>query len=199
MAVVIDATQKACPIPFMMAKRHIDERGEDFSILVDNRPAVENLKRLARSCGYATETTEEADRFIVRFTCDHEVSQQEKSKETAQPERASDQVLLIAQDTFGSGEKELGTNLLRMFLYTLGQQQPLPKSITMLNSAVHLATEDIQAISSLKALETQGVQIIVCGTCLDYHGLLDRLAVGSVCTMYDIADQVMHAGSVISL
>ena len=199
MAIHIDATQQACPIPFMMAKRHIDETGEDFSILVDNRPAVENLKRLARTCNYSTTVTEEADRFTVQFT----QSSDETPAVEAAPEKPTqtthNRVIIIAHDGFGSGATELGRNLIRMFLYTLDQQQSLPTSIILLNSGVRLATEDQQAITSLQNLVHAGVQLLVCGTCLDYYGLLDKLSVGSVCTMYDIADRVMHADAVVSL
>ena len=49
----------------------------------------------------------------------------------------------------------------------------------------------------LRTLEAQGVTIMTCGTCLNYYGLTERLAVGSVSNMYTIAETLAGAGKVI--
>ena len=49
---VIDAMGKACPIPVIMAKKEIDGGKSEFIVTVDNKIAVENLKKLATSQGF---------------------------------------------------------------------------------------------------------------------------------------------------
>ncbi len=41
------------------------------------------------------------------------------------------------------------------------------------------------------------MEILTCGTCLDFYGLKDQLAVGSVTNMYDIVERQMKADLVI--
>ena len=38
-----------------------------------------------------------------------------------------------------------------------------------------------------------GVEVLVCGTCLDYFGLKDKVAVGTVSNMYEILDSMLMA------
>jgi selenium metabolism protein YedF len=196
MSTIIDATEKACPIPFMLAKKQIDAAQSSFTVLVDNRAAVENLKRLAASQGYETTVDEDGSNFQVHF---HGSEEMQEPEEIPAASTSARRVVYISRDTMGSGAEELGKNLLRMFLYTLSQDANLPESIVMLNSGVYLATIDKQTIKTLQVLSERGVEILVCGTCLDYYTLLDELSVGSICTMYDIEQRLMHADIVITV
>ena len=60
-----------------------------------------------------------------------------------------------------------------------------------------MTTEGSPALEDLKSLEAQGVEIMSCGTCLDYYGLKDKLAVGSVTNMYNIVETQAKAARVI--
>ena len=44
-----------------------------------------------------------------------------------------------------------------------------------------------------KSLEAQGINIMSCGTCLNYYGLSEQLMVGSVTNMYDIVETMEKA------
>ena len=46
-------------------------------------------------------------------------------------------------------------------------------------------------------MEAQGVEILTCGTCLNFYGLADKLAVGAVTNMYTIVETLAGAGKVI--
>ena len=61
------------------------------------------------------------------------------------------------------------------------------------------AGEEAQVIESLQALSGKGCEILVCGTCLNYYGLTERLKVGTVSNMYDIADKLLRASRVVTL
>ncbi|WP_416366678.1 DsrE family protein [Muricomes intestini] len=51
----------------------------------------------------------------------------------------------------------------------------------------------------LKALEARGTEVLVCGTCLNFYNLADKLKVGTVSNMYDIAGAMQAVDKVISL
>ena len=106
-------------------------------------------------------------------------------------------VVVVAADHMGEGEGELGKNLLKAFLYALSQQERLPRTILFYNGGAKVTTEGSVSIEDLKNMEAQGVEIRTCGTCLNYYGLTDKLAVGSVTNMYDIVETMTSAGKVI--
>lgn len=199
MSKIIDAIGKACPIPVIMTKKEID-RGEDNIIVkVDNKIAVENLKKLAASTGFLVETKEENDVFYVAISkeckeCNAMLEQIEK--ETTLPK--SDHVIFIGKEYIGEGNEELGKNLMRMFLYTLTESKEIPTHILLMNGGVKLATLDLQTVEHLKVLVEKGVDLLVCGACLNFYNIADDLKVGSVSNMYDIVSKMQGAGKVIS-
>lgn len=78
-------------------------------------------------------------------------------------------------DIIGSGDRELGGNLMRMFFYTLAQSEDLPRSILFMNDGVKLPVGDSQVVEHLNALQAKGVEVLVCGTCLNFYGLTEQL------------------------
>ena len=73
------------------------------------------------------------------------------------------------------------------------QQDELPKTMLFYNSGVYMTCEDSPAIEDLKTLEAQGVEILSCGTCLNYYGLTEQLKVGTVTNMYVIVETMEQA------
>ena len=57
--------------------------------------------------------------------------------------------------------------------------------------------EGSASLEDLKNLEAQGVEIMTCGTCLNYYGLSDKLAVGEVTNMYAIVEKLTTADLVV--
>lgn len=76
---------------------------------------------------------------------------------------------------------------MRGFIYTLTQLKPLPARLVLMNSGVELACSGSDSLASLDSLASRGVEIFVCGTCLEYYGLRPSLKVGKVSNMYEIA------------
>ena len=83
------------------------------------------------------------------------------------------------------------------FIYALSQQEELPSTILFYNGGAKLTTEGSLSLEDLKSMEAQGVQILTCGTCLNYYGLSEKLAVGSVTNMYSIVEALANADKVI--
>lgn len=198
MSPIIDARGKACPTPVIMAKKAISAGESTFTVLVDNTTAVENLKRLAENQGFDAAAAEAEGVFSVAFTrtgcaaCEEAVN-------SPLPTPGGDWAVFVGRDIIGDGDRELGTNLMRMFFYTLSQGEDKPGAVLFMNAGVKLPTLDEQVVEHLKALSAVGVEILVCGTCLNFYGLTEQLRVGTVSNMYDIVTCMQKAGKVISL
>ena len=193
----IDARGKACPQPVILTKKEIDGGCRDITILVDNRTAVENLTRLGNSAGMTVTTGETAQGLFVRLTGEGKIVEEPV---IAYPTTGNGYAVFVGKDVVGAGDHELGYNLMRMALYTLAQGDSVPAYILFMNDGVKLpAGEEQQVIDSLMTLLEKGSIILVCGTCLNYYGIADRLKVGTVSNMYDILGAMQRADKVITL
>lgn len=197
---LIDARGKACPIPVILAKQAISDGADAFTIQVDNTTAVENLKRLAGNQGFTASVREGDGAYSLDFAragaacpaCEAEV-------DSPLPAPSRHYTVFVGRDIIGSGDRELGGNLMRMFFYTLAQGEDKPGAVLFMNAGVKLPTLDEQVAEHLKALSDAGVEIQVCGTCLNFYGLTEQLKVGMVSNMYDIVTRMQKAAKVISL
>ncbi len=97
----------------------------------------------------------------------------------------------------GSGDDNLGATLMKGYIYAVSQQEELPKAILFYNGGAKLTVEGAVSVEDLKNMEAQGVEILTCGTCLNFYGLGDKLAVGSVTNMYTIVEKLTSASKVI--
>ena len=198
MSRIIDAKGKACPMPVMMAKEAITAGESEFTVLVDNTTAVGNLQRLAKNQGFDATVTEGEGVYSLAFVKNGNAPA--PAPEPPAPAACgAGYTVFVGRDIIGSGDRELGTNLMRMFFYTLAQSDDLPRSVLFMNAGVKLPTEDEQVIEHLKTLVEKGVEVQVCGTCLNFYGLSDKLAVGAVSNMYDIVSQMQAAAKVITV
>jgi len=193
----IDARGKACPMPVIMAKKEIDGGCKELTVLVDNKTAVENLTRLGNSAGMQVTSGENTEGLFVRLSGDGKFTEEPVIE---CPTTGSGYAVFIGKDTIGSGDPVLGYNLMKMALYTLAQGDSIPAHILFMNDGVKLpAGEEQQVIDSLMTLVEKGSVVLVCGTCLNFYGIADRLKVGIVSNMYDILSAMQHADKVITL
>jgi selenium metabolism protein YedF len=94
----------------------------------------------------------------------------------------------------GSGNDELGYVLMRAFLHTIALQAEKPDIMIFYNTGVKLAIQESEVLDDLKELASAGVEMLVCGTCLNYFEAKEKLSVGVVSNMYDIAGIMSRAG-----
>ena len=190
---VVDARTLPCPQPVILTRQALDEADEVVTI-VDNDAARENVSRLGQNQGLEVAVEEREDGTYLTLI------RKSAGQPEVQPVTVQDTIILIGSDTLGrGGNPQLGSLLMHSFLNTLGAFNSRPSSIIFMNDGVKLVTEDSIAVGELKQLEEQGVEILACGTCLSYLKLADRLAVGRVSNMYDLADIMLRAGKVITL
>lgn len=201
----IDATGKPCPIPVILTKKALEENPEEgVATIVDNEVARDNLKKLAHSLGVEAEAQGAEPAITVTIqalgTSEKDADQIKKDSDQAVFEACptgvpsgDDYVVFFGKNFVGEGDMALGTNLVRMFFYSLTESDKLPTAILFMNSGVKLPTLDDQVVENLKVLEGKGVEILVCGACLDFYGLKDELKVGSVSNMYEISQRIINA------
>ena len=181
----VDARGDACPLPVVKAKRAISElKGAgQVEILVDNEIAVQNLTKMAQQKGYQYSAEKLAEReYRVLFTIGEALAAEE-TPAVCMPDARTDTVVAIGANTMGTGAEELGKTLL--------------KTVLFYNGGASLTCEGSPMLEDLKTLESEGVEIMTCGTCLNYYGLTEKLAVGSVTNMYAIVEKLTHAGNVV--
>jgi selenium metabolism protein YedF len=195
---ILDVRGEQCPMPVVKATKALESMTQGtLEVLVDNEVAVQNLDRLAASRGLKVQSSKQADGFRVDIEA---TGAQKKSGESApecRPDRRGSFVVAVDTAVMGRGSDELGGVLMKGFLYAVSQLETLPKTILFYNGGAHLTTEGSASLDDLRSMEAQGVEILTCGTCLNYYGLTDKLAVGKVTNMYSIVETLAGAEKVI--
>jgi selenium metabolism protein YedF len=197
----VDARGLACPQPVVLTSKAI-AAADQVTVVVDNAVAVENVTRLARSKGFAVERSEKPDGIYLALHREGApVESTEEPVISCTPAQGipGPLVVFVPADCLGRGPAELGERLMGAFFHTLLDVGPKPKAIIFMNTGVKLAVEGSRAIDDLRVLAAHGIDILACGTCLSYFELTERLAVGRVSNMYDIATALLEAGRIVEL
>lgn len=199
----VNAMGDTCPIPVVKTKEAIRQLGADGGVvetLVDNDIAVQNLTKMANQKGYGVESEKLGENeYRVTMIVGAGADLPAESEETAcmVPAGQKNTVVVVAADHMGEGEGELGKNLLKAFLYALSQQESLPETILFYNGGASLTCQGSLSLEDLKSMAERGVEILTCGTCLNFYGLTEKLAVGGVTNMYDIVEKQMAADLIV--
>jgi len=204
----IDARGDQCPIPVIKTKKALSEVTEPsvVEVSVDNEIAVQNLSKMAKQkkLEYSCEKINEQHYIIKIKTGDLSEEQnasvdevQDDQGEVCYPNRKTNTVVVLSSNQMGQGSEELGEILMKGFVFALTELDELPSTVLLYNSGVKLSTQGSKSIDALKTLQAQGVEILSCGTCLNYYDLADKLEVGEVTNMYFIVEKMAQADKVI--
>ena len=199
---IIDCKGMACPLPVVNAKKAAERlnSGDVLTVLVDNEIAVQNLTRFAEHKGFGVSAEKKADReYAVIMTISGAVAEKNKEEEIAcvMDSRRKGMLVVLSGNVMGTGDPKLGTSLVKAFVFALTKQDQLPDTILCYNTGASLTCEGADTLEDLKLLESEGVTILTCGTCLDFYGLKEKLAVGGVTNMYDIVERMESAAQII--
>ncbi|MDY6853631.1 MAG: sulfurtransferase-like selenium metabolism protein YedF [Thermodesulfobacteriota bacterium] len=192
----IDARGLACPQPVINTKKALEEIEEGIiTVIVDNVTSRDNVRRFAKSQGCTVKIDEKDGEYHLDiakgFICDIESSPQNAKED-------SNIIIYINSDAMGIGDEELSRTLMDAFLKTMIIAEPQPSKLVFVNSGVKLAIEGSDMVGYIKEMEKKGVEVLLCGTCLNFYGLKEKVQVGAVSNMYDIIDLLMEADRVIS-
>jgi selenium metabolism protein YedF len=105
--------------------------------------------------------------------------------------------IAIQRDYLGDGDQVLGKMLIKSFLDKLTDNASLPKTIVFLNSGIFLALKDSPVLDSLKVFEEVGVELLCCGTCIDFFKKREDVSVGKISNMVEIVDRLTSSEKVL--
>ena len=199
----VDARGLKCPMPLIETKKAINGVKKDttLKILIDNETSMKNVSH------YLTDNGIEFNHIQNGVLHELIVNKQDADLEETQPEAYcspatpvdNSYVVMFAKDRLGEGSEELGSVLVGGFLNTLNERDVLPEMIIFINSGINLVLKDSPALPLLKELNNKGVDIVSCGTCLDYYEKMDELSVGRVSNMYEILESMLGVQKVINI
>jgi selenium metabolism protein YedF len=197
----LDCRGLACPKPVIMTKKELEAmKSGELEVVVDNEAARENVSKFANNLGFECSIKENENLYYI--TIKKSENTYSDTCEVAESESVSLEksvVILITNDKMGLGDDKLGAVLMKSYIYALTENDIKPQAMLFLNAGVKLTVQDSEVLESLQTLEKQGVEILSCGTCLDFYALKEKLAIGSVTNMYTIAEKMNSASNTITL
>ena len=198
----VNAIGDACPIPVVKTKKAIEALTADETVvvLVDNETALQNVTKAARTMGFEAQQETVSDKefkITIQVVKGAAAPAEEVPAACCCEGYKKNYVVAVSSDKMGEGSEELGKVLIKAFFFALTQQDELPGTIIFYNGGVKLRTEGSPVLEDLKNLAAQGVEVISCGTCLNFYQLSEKLAVGEVSNMYDIVEHLRKADVVV--
>lgn len=203
----IDARGELCPKPVILTKKELDNKAiKELVTIVDNEVARDNVIKLIGSYGLSCIIDKKENDFYIYVTKEENPLEKIAVNQTTSNEQQvviqdtfKNLMIVVGSDKLGNGQEELGKILMKSYIYTVKETLPWPKTIAFLNSGVNLTVENSPVLEDLKAMANEGVEIISCGTCLDYYSVKDKLQVGKIGNMYAIYEKMKSADNTINI
>lgn len=196
---VIDVKGKKCPEPLIIVKRAIKGAASDetFTVYSDNEQATCNLEGMLTEMGIKFSTKRGEKENTLSFSLDgREVVVSEEDPTCAVPAKNESYVVVISTDQMG-GNRELGKMLMRGYVNSLSQQDRLPSKIVLYNSGVLITDKDSDTVITLREMSEAGVDIILCGVCVDFFDFKEKMGVGRISNMMEIATVTSNASHIV--
>jgi selenium metabolism protein YedF len=195
----LDCRGLACPAPVLQTKQILEkENPAAIKVIVDNEAARQNVIRFLEHQKFQVTAEKHGSDWHLLGTKSGEVRVVEKT--ATKPEGAHKKIMvMVTSDCVGRGDDKLGAKLMVNFLKTLKEMGRELWRLVFVNNGVKLAVEGSEVLSVLKDLEGDGVQILVCGTCLTHFNLLEKKKVGETTNMLDIVTAMQVADKVINI
>jgi selenium metabolism protein YedF len=200
---VVDTRGEKCPRPIIETKKALRETnaGESFNVLTDNKTSFNNISRFLADNHIRFSVTGKDGTWTFVVSNEAGNSPLTAAEDYCEPDipvrEKSDYAVAVSSEYMGSGDDVLGKNLIKSFFVGLSVQDKLPSVIAFYNSGVKLVVNDSEVIDIIKEIESKGVEIVICGTCVDYYKLGDSVAAGKIGDMYLILQKLSTSGNVI--
>jgi selenium metabolism protein YedF len=190
-----------------MARNGLKEvnEGEKVLIISDNETSYQNLMSFLSDLNANPVAEQKEGQYLIEATKPAEFSQKAEGNPEAYctvPQNsgpAAGYVVVARSCRMGEGDEDLGNLLVRGYLNALRGMDNLPTHIIMYNGGVKLALKNTDTAEALGELEDKGVNIIVCGTCVDFYKIKESIGVGRISNMYQIATTLAGAGHIVYL
>lgn len=200
----LDCRGLACPRPVINTKKMLDNMDSGTLVtVVDNETARENVTLLARNAGCEVSVEQKGSDYYITISKGSAGGHKQPIPTATAPRAASGDnagtVYFISSNVLGQGSPDLGLTLIKSLMTTLAEMNPQPRGLAFLNSGVFLTCEGSEVLAKLQDMHSRGVEVLSCGTCLEYYKLKEKLAVGRVSNMFDINNLLNGTGKVITI
>jgi selenium metabolism protein YedF len=200
---IVDTKGQQCPAPLIATKRALKEAhiGESFQIITDNQTSFNNISRFLKD--NKTEFSSGESNGVWTLTITKKTSEPvttipEEYCATEMPHfTRGDFVIAFHSDKMGDGDEELGHLLIGNFVKAIKDLDVLPRKIVFYNRGVILGVDDSHVIDNLREIEKMGVTMLFCATCVEYYSLEEKIKIGTLSNMFEIAQIMTSASSVV--
>ena len=200
---IVDTKGQLCPAPLIATKRALKDTvvGESFIVLTDNQTSFTNVGRFLKDNNTPFTSDEKEGVWSLTVTKLSGVLSKPNAAEYCAVDvphfQKGDFVVAISSDKMGEGDAVLGSLLMTNFIKAIHDLDILPSKMVFYNSGVSLGKNDSAVLELLKDLEKMGVSLFLCGTCIRHYSLEDKIHIGSVSNMFEIAQIMSSAGKVV--
>jgi selenium metabolism protein YedF len=200
---IVDTKGERCPKPIIETKKALREAnaGEIFIVITDNKSAFVNISRFLSDNKIKFSASEKSGIWefeVTKETGEAISTPAEDYCDTEVPAgKATGYAVAISSELMGQGDDDLGKKLMKSFFVALSVLDELPSVIAFYNSGVKLTVRESEVIDILQEVEKKGVEIIICGTCVDHYKLGNKINIGSIGDMFSILEKLSSAGNVV--
>jgi len=199
---IIDTSGQQCPAPLIATKHALRDlpTGESFKVITDNQTSFSNISRFLKDNDTEFSSEEKSGIWILTITKKKGGENYTKAEDycsTVPHFAMGDFVIAFNSDKMGDGNDELGHLLMVNFIKAIKDLDALPSKMVFYNKGVTLGAEDSSVIVHLKEIEKMGVALLLCATCVKFYSLEERIKIGTLSNMFEIARVMAQAGNVV--
>ena len=177
------------------------EKDETLKIILDNEISVKNVVYFLNDNGYPVQQNNTGDRFeiVVNKKDEDDLEQVDETSYCTPMSKPNGYAVVFTKDRIGEGSDELGEALVGAMMHSFIAADEQPRKIIFMNSGINLVLNRSLVLPQLKELESKGVELISCGTCLDYFGKMDDQALSRISNMQEIVESMLETDKVITI
>lgn len=197
----IDMKGLKCPMPLIETKKALvsSSPGESIKILIDNEISIKNVSHYLNDNGIPVEVIQNGNLWELIVNKGDSTIENSTPEEYCEPvlPKESSYIVVFSKNRIGEGSDKLGEKLVGAMLESLKAQDSLPQKLIFMNSGINLVTKDSPTLPLLVELEVNGVEMISCGTCLEFFNKGDDLGIGRISNMFEIVESMRITPKVI--
>lgn len=193
---------KQCPLPIIETKKALRQgpEGETLEVLIDNETSLGNVCKFLDDNNCTWRKRKEDNYWILTVSPGSvviaDIPAEQYCDITPSAALQDGMVVVLSSETMGEGDDVLGKRLITSFVNILTELDSLPSAVVCYNGGVRLALADSPVVDTLAELERRGVEVILCGTCIDFFDIKGKTRAGRIGDMYKIANLIAGASSV---
>jgi selenium metabolism protein YedF len=195
--VEVNAIGKPCPQSVVMTKKALSEAGKaGVVVFVDNEAERDNVVKMAEKGGLKVKVYRKTKKG---FKVEIKKGLLPKNKKSGNTKKvlSKEKIVYLFESDFIGTNRELGKVLSNGFLNAVEELPERKSFIVLISKGVKLAIKKSYVLNRLKSLEEKGFDILICGTCLDYFKIREKVDVGRISNALEIMECMTEVDKVI--